>query len=259
LCTLTQTIEKTSSCKIVVFVPVADLPKVSNALFHSGAGVIGQYQHCSFRVAGTGTFLGTGSANPTVGKVGKLEQVDEYRLEVVCPSDRVADAIAAMRQSHSYEEPPFDVYPLQSTAGALPGAYGSGRIGILPRPLSPSEWAAIVAELLQTPIVLTGQRDRTSLSTVAIVCGAGGSLMKQAIAAGADAFLTGEIRFHDELAAQAADVTVIAAGHYATERPGVEHLAQRLADVLTTCKVWASCAEQNPAQWVTFTPKPSSG
>lgn len=252
-------ISGSSKCKIVVYVPASDLDKVSAALFQSGAGIIGNYQQCSFRISGTGTFLGTGPANPTVGQVGKLEEVNEFRLEVFCPSDQVSSAIQAMRSAHSYEEPAFDVYPLHETAGTDTVKVGSGRIGTLSRPMSPSDLADRVAKSLKTTVVLTGQSQRASIRSLAIVCGAGGSLLQNAMRAGVDAFLTGEIRFHDELAAQAAGITVLAAGHYGTERPGIENLAQMLASALPACKVWASCAEQNPAQWVTFSANLSSG
>src|SRR5207253_1834111 len=76
-------------CKVVVFVPDADLGRMSDALFAAGAGRIGQYRECSFRQPGTGTFFGEDAANPTVGQKGRREQVSEWRLEVVCPEAAV--------------------------------------------------------------------------------------------------------------------------------------------------------------------------
>src|SRR5262245_57267134 len=90
-------------CKVVVFVPDSDLGKVSDALFSAGAGVIGEYRECSFRVSGTGTFFGSDSANPAVGQKGRREEVSEWRWEVVCPETAVEAVVAAMRRSHSYE------------------------------------------------------------------------------------------------------------------------------------------------------------
>ena len=102
----------TSSVKIVVFAPDKDLARVSDALFATGAGHIGQYRECSFRLGGTGTFFGAEDTNPTVGQKGRREEVAEWRLEIVCPESRLDAALTALRQSHSYEEPAFDVYPL---------------------------------------------------------------------------------------------------------------------------------------------------
>src|SRR5437763_940996 len=101
-----------------------DLVKVSDALFGAGAGVIGKYEQCSFRVPGKGTFFGTDETNPSVGQRGRREEVDEWRLEVVLPEAKVAAAVRAMRQAHSYEEPAFDSYQLKA---GLSG--GEGRVG----------------------------------------------------------------------------------------------------------------------------------
>jgi dinuclear metal center YbgI/SA1388 family protein len=238
---------KTPQVKIVVFVPEGDLQKVADALFAASAGMIGNYAECSFRALGTGTFFGMANANPTVGKAGRREEAAEYRLEVVCPVDRMSAAIAALRSAHSYEEPAFDVYPLQ----ALPSSLGAGRIGQLAQPVSAEALAGTIRQKLKVEsIVLTGSSARSEIKSIAIVCGAGGSLLSSAISSGADAFLTGEIRFHDELAAQAANMTVIAAGHYATERPGVETLALRLQEAFPKLTVWPARMEQNPARFV---------
>src|SRR5262249_4545528 len=123
-------IEGPKQCKLVVFVPEADLARVSDALFAAGAGRIGEYRECSFRLAGTGTFFASDASNPTVGKKGQREEAPEWRLEVVLPENKVEAAVKAMRQAHSYEEPAFDVYPLRPAGQPV----GSGRVGVLPQP-----------------------------------------------------------------------------------------------------------------------------
>lgn len=233
-----------AKCKIVVFVPDSDLAKVSDALFQAGAGVIGQYSQCSFRIAGAGTFFGSDAANPTIGRKGQREQVAEWRLEVICPANKVAAAVDAMRAAHSYEEPAFDVYPVKP----LPAALGLGRIGRLPQAERLEAFTQRVQKGLASGAVqVVGGRDR-SIRRVAVACGAGGSLLPDALAAGADAFLTGELRFHDQLAAEASDLAVVMPGHYATERPGVEELAGLLAGAFADVEVWASRREAD-AVW----------
>ncbi|MFT3880479.1 MAG: Nif3-like dinuclear metal center hexameric protein [Gemmatales bacterium] len=248
-----------SPYKVVVFVPEQDLAPVSDAAFQAGAGSIGDYEQCSYRNPGMGTFFGNKNTNPTIGKPGRREEVAEYRVELFCPSAKLASVLHAIHHTHSYETPAIDVYPLHPQEASASTHEGSGRLGQLPTPLPPQTLAEKISQLLQTPVLLSGDRTLKQISSVAIVCGAGGSLLSQAIKADADAFLTGEIRFHDELAAQAAGVTVLAAGHYATERPGIEALARRLATNLPHCKVWASCAEQNPSYWVPPPTNPRSG
>ena len=114
-------------CKLVVFVPDSDLAKVSDAVFAAGAGVIGQYEQCSYRLAGTGTFFGTDATNPTVGAKGRREEVSEWRLEVVVPEGKVDAVVAAMRTAHSYEEPAYDVYPLRPRRARARAASASWR------------------------------------------------------------------------------------------------------------------------------------
>ncbi|MFL5246082.1 MAG: Nif3-like dinuclear metal center hexameric protein [Gemmataceae bacterium] len=232
------------SCKLVVFVPDADLGRVSEALFATGAGNIGQYSQCSFRVAGTGTFFGSESANPTIGRKGRREEVPEWRLEVVCPSENVGSVVAALQKAHSYEEPAFDVYPLRSPATSL----GEGRIGLLAKPEPLGVFAQTVKAALQADQVQwVGDENRT-IERVAIVCGSGGDFWKHAKNAGAHVLLTGEARFHDCLAAQADGLALVLAGHYATERFAMEELAGLLKRQWEDVEIWASRAEKNPLQ-----------
>ncbi|MBO0699685.1 MAG: Nif3-like dinuclear metal center hexameric protein [Zavarzinella sp.] len=233
-------------CKVVVFVPDADLGKVSDAMFGAGAGVIGQYEQCSFRLAGTGTFFGTEGTNPTVGEKGRREDVSEWRLEVVCPEAVLPGVLKAMRAAHSYEEPAFDVYPLKP----LPGPGGEGRIGLLPSPVSLKELAAAVKRSLSAGATqVVGDLDRP-VRRVAIACGAAGEFLSDAAKAKADVFLTGEMRFHDYLSAEAQGIALILPGHYATERPAVEELAARLGQEFPDLVVWPSRRETDPVKWV---------
>jgi dinuclear metal center YbgI/SA1388 family protein len=233
-------------CKIVVFVPESDLQAVANAMFAAGAGVIGEYDQCSYRLLGTGTFRGSAASNPTIGQPGQFEQVQEYRLEMVCPESAVSAVVRAMRAAHSYEEPAFDVYPLvpQRHRG------GTGRIGRLATPTPLGQLARAVRQALGAgPVAYVGAADRP-ISRVAIGCGAADELLTDAIQAQADCFLTGELRFHYALAAEQAGVAVVVTGHYASERHGIEALAQRLAHAFPSVRVAASASERDPFAWV---------
>lgn len=229
-------------CKIVVFVPDSDLARVSDALFAAGAGHIGQYSQCSFRLAGTGTFFGSDATNPTVGQKGRREEVSEWRLEAICSESSVDQVVAAMRKAHSYEEPAYDVYPLR----LAPAATGEGLVGWLPQPLPLNELADMVKTRLNAKLVqVVGGPGRT-IERLAIVCGAGGDFVADAIQARADVLLTGEVRFHDCLAAQSEGLSMLLPGHYATERCGIEELAARLQQQWPDLQVWASRREHDP-------------
>jgi dinuclear metal center YbgI/SA1388 family protein len=231
--------------KMVVFVPPSDLEKVGRALFDAGAGVIGEYRECSFRVAGRGTFFGSEASHPTVGQAGRREEVDEWRLEVVCPSSAAARIVAAMRAAHSYEEPAYDIYPLASE----PGPTGAGRCGELRNSTSLEAFAAAVGTALGSPLVqVVGPRDRL-IQRVAVTCGSGSEFLSDAAAHDCDALVTGEASFHRMLEAEATGIALVLAGHYATERFAVERLAEKLSGEIATLEVWASTTEREPA-WV---------
>lgn len=229
-------------CKVVVFVPDADLARVSDALFNAGAGNIGQYSQCSFRLAGTGTFFASEAATPTVGQKGRREEVAEWRLEVICPEQAVESVIAAMRKAHSYEEPAFDVYPLRSGAGSS----GAGRIGSLPSEVTLEELAKKVKTALSAQRLDMVGNPQKSGKRIAIACGAGGEFIRDACCQRADVLLTGEARFHDYLAAQANGLALLLPGHFATERLGIEHLARRIQQQWPKLEVWASRQERDP-------------
>jgi dinuclear metal center YbgI/SA1388 family protein len=237
-----------AACKIVCYVPGEHLEAVQQALWSAGAGVIGEYENCSFVSPGTGSFQGSAASNPAVGQAGRLEHVAEARLEVVCPESRVDRALRAMRGAHPYEEPAFDVYPLRETEGPV----GTGRVGLLQEPsgLSLREFTSRVKERLAAgPVACTGEL-QSVVRRVAIVCGSGGEFVRQAAAAGCDALVTGEARFHTCLEALSTPVSLVLAGHYATERPGMENLARVLAREYSGLEVVASRAECDPLQWV---------
>jgi hypothetical protein len=98
--------------KLVVFLPREALDNVRTALFDAGAGKIGKYEHCSWYAAGTGTFLAGEGTEPAVGQRGKEQRVSELRLETVFPEELQDEVVAALRRTHPYEEPAFDIYPL---------------------------------------------------------------------------------------------------------------------------------------------------
>ena len=98
--------------KLVWFVPREALAATRDAVFAAGAGRIGDYERCSWYAAGTGTFLGGETTDPSVGQKGREERVAELRVETVVPAALVVEVVAALRAAHPYEEPAYDVYPL---------------------------------------------------------------------------------------------------------------------------------------------------
>lgn len=233
--------EGSRECKLAIFVPECDLAKVSDALFSAGAGVIGKYNQCSFRLAGTGTFFGTDETNPTIGQKGRREYADEWRLEVVVPEAKVADAVRAMRKAHSYEEPAFDVYQLKPNHSG-----GEGRVGELPAAIPLRELASRAKSVFNAAgLQMVGDAAKP-VTRIGVACGAAGEYLLDCARGKVDVFVTGEVRFHDALSASSLGVSLILPGHYATERPGSEELAEKLASDWPAVKVWASRRECDP-------------
>ena len=216
--------EPASFHKLVTFVPTESVEAVAFALERAGAGRIGNYGGCSFRSAGVGTFTGDAGTNPTVGTPGVPERVDEVRLEMACPVDVVREVVAALRAAHPYEEPAFDLL----VEAAPPPTRGMGRVGWLAEPQSA---AAVVdrvkRELSLDHLLVAGDLGRT-VTTAAVCAGACGELLDDAIAAGVDLYLTGEMRHHDALRGVGAGLTVLCTLHSNSERAVLKSLRDRL-------------------------------
>ena len=215
--------------KIVVFVPDENADAVADALSGAGAGIIGGYTRCTFRSPGTGTFLGGEGTDPYAGERGRLEKVEELRLETVVPAHLVSGAVAAIRASHPYEEPAFDLYPVDG----FPEGCGYGRVGRLAEPLAPQEFAAHVSDALGFPVRLVSDpAPGVPVERVAVLGGSGGSFIGQAAASGADAYVTGDLSYHDALLAESLGLVALDAGHAATELPSLAPLARRLGEAV---------------------------
>lgn len=230
--------------KLVTFVPEGQLDAVRQAIWNAGAGVIGNYRECSFNLRGVGTFHGSDDTNPAVGQAGRLEQIDEVRVEIVCPASRVSHAIDALRNAHPYEEPAIDVIPLK----ALPDGSGAGRYGRLRQPISLAELNRLVRDRLRQPHLQFVGNPSARIDKLAIACGAAAEFLRDAHRTGCQALLTGEARFHACLEARDLGVAMILPGHYATERPAMETLAGRLRDRFPGLLATASEKEQDPVR-----------
>jgi dinuclear metal center YbgI/SA1388 family protein len=217
-------------CKLVVFVPEENADELSDALTDAGAGVIGDYTHCTFRASGTGTFFGDEGTNPYAGEKGRLERVPELRLETIIPAHAASRAAGAVRAVHPYEEPALDVYPIEGH----PEGCGYGRLGTLPTPLAPGELRDHVSDSLDFPArLVAAPTPACRIERVAVLGGSGGSFVREAAASGADAYVSGDLDYHDALLAESLGLVAIDAGHAATELPSLDPLAQRLGGLLS--------------------------
>lgn len=211
--------------KIVTYVPEGHEEKVWQAMSAAGAGHIGNYSQCGFRVRGTGTFLPGEGTHPFSGRQGNLSSVSEVRLETVAPSSLSAKVIEAMIAAHPYEEAAYDVYPLQNEL--IVG--GLGRVGDLSAPVSLKELAAQIKSSLQLDHLRVVGPLTARISRVAVCGGSGMDLSELARHAGAQVLITADIRYHEAQNALAQGLCVIDAGHFGTEYPILKKLQTYLS------------------------------
>jgi dinuclear metal center YbgI/SA1388 family protein len=216
--------------KLVVFVPTPDADRILDAVAAEGAGGIGDYDRCAWTTPGEGTFRPLPGASPTVGSVGEVVRVAETRLEVVLPRSRRAAVVRAMLAAHPYEEPAYDVFELAT----LVGARGLGRVGRLPEAVTLEELTRSIAAALPSTtggVRASGDPLRV-IETLAVCGGAGDGLFDAAVSAGADAYLTADLRHHP--ASEAPEgLALVDAAHWATEWPWLADAAARLASAVT--------------------------
>lgn len=233
---------KAANYKLVVFAPREAADAVADAIFASGAGRIGNYTSCSFRSPGTGTFFGEEGANPAIGQAGQLERAEEVRIETILPISRVEQVIAAMKKSHPYEEPAFDLLQL----AAPPEGRGQGRIGNLASPTDRSTIIARIKKELGLSGVLVAGPTSGNITRVACCAGSCGDILNDALAQKAELYLTGEMRHHDALLAAQRGLSVVCTLHSNSERAVLKRLANQLAKKLPGVNFSLSRADRDP-------------
>ncbi|MHC4556209.1 MAG: Nif3-like dinuclear metal center hexameric protein [Planctomycetota bacterium] len=231
--------------KLVAFVPVKSMAKVSNAVFAAGAGAIGKYSNCGFVAEGTGIFLPLKGAKPAIGKKGKLEKVPEMRFEAIVPAEKLDEVIAAMKKAHPYETPAFDVFKLYNTEAK----FGLGRIGELPRPLRITQIIKRIKKYTGAQAVGLIGNEKRLVKTAAVCAGSCGRIINSVIAAKADLYLTGELKHHHALAAQEAGLTCICLSHTVSERFILKKFAKQLQKQIKGIKIKISKKDADPFKW----------
>jgi dinuclear metal center YbgI/SA1388 family protein len=231
--------------KLVVFVPAAHHTAVRSALFPY-AVQIGNYRDCSFSTPGQGTFLPLAGAQPAVGAIGSLEQVEEVRLELLVHKSRLGKVIKTLLSAHPYEEPAFDCYPLINESVPI----GLGRIGRLPEPVTLQAYAAATGARLGCGSVRMVGDPARLIRTVALCSGSGASLLVDAVRAGADLLVTGDVKYHEARDAETQGIALLDAGHFATEQLMVAAIRDFLTAALGRSgfltEVCAAQAEYDP-------------
>jgi dinuclear metal center YbgI/SA1388 family protein len=230
--------------KLFTFVPSDKAEQVRTAIFQSGGGHIGNYSECSFNVEGTGTFKAEAGSNPYVGQVGQRHEENELKVEVVFPSHLESSVVQALRAAHPYEEVAFDIVSL---ANAHPGI-GSGMVGELEKTMEEAEFLKLIGSVFKTKLIRHSPLLGKPIRRVALCGGAGSFLISSAISAGADIYITADIKYHEFFDANAR-IVVADIGHFESEQFTIDLLAEHLEKKFTTFAVLKTAVETNPVKY----------
>lgn len=219
--------------KLAVYVPLDYADAVRDAIVRADAGHIGAYSGCTFSVKGEGTFIPGEGTHPFIGMTGKMEHVNEIRIETIFPVEIERNVIRAMLSAHPYEEPAYDLYPMRNEGKKE----SLGRVGNLKKPMKIDDFSESVRANLNAPYVrVVRANNREMIKKVGLCSGSGAEFIDRANISGCDVYVTGDVRYHEAQRARELNINVIDAGHFATEYPIVPVLANRLRDELKNYK-----------------------
>jgi len=230
--------------KLVTYIPVDYLHRVRQAVFDAGAGHIGHYDQCSFNMEGNGTFRGDDQTHPFVGEPRKIHTEREVRFETVYPFWNENRIIHALIESHPYEEVAYDIYSLDNAYGKT----GAGITGELPQPVEESVFLRKLKETFNIPVIRHSPLINKSVSRVALCGGAGSFLIKDAISAGAQFFVTGDLKYHQFFDAEGR-IVLADIGHFESEQFTKELFHELLTKKFPTFAVHLSEVKTNPVEY----------
>ena len=237
--------KENSLAKLVTFVPSAKANEVREALFSAGCGNIGNYDSCSYNLKGEGTFRALDGTHPFCGIIGELHCEEEVRIETILPAFRKAEAIRALMKTHPYEEPAFDIYPLQNTWTQA----GSGIIGELDEPETELEFLRRIKKTFEVGCLKHNKLLGREIQKVALCGGAGAFLLPQAIRNRADVFITGEIKYHDYFGHEE-EILMTEIGHYESEQYTKEIFYSIIRDLFPNFALQFSKVNTNPIKYL---------
>lgn len=231
--------------KLVVYVPSEYVGSVREALFAAGCGCIGQYDSCSYSCEGKGTFRPLEGTRPFCGVIGKLHTASEVRVETILPAHCKADVLQVLLDNHPYEEPAFDFYPVRNDWSQV----GAGVVGELEKPMECRDFLWKVKQTFGVECIRHNGFNDRKIATVALCGGAGAFLIPQALHGKADAFVTGEIKYHEYFGYEN-DILLVQAGHYESERYTIELFSEVLGKSFPGLRIRQTECNTNPIKYL---------
>ncbi|MCI0751753.1 MAG: Nif3-like dinuclear metal center hexameric protein [Flammeovirgaceae bacterium] len=231
--------------KLVTFIPKNETEKVMAAIHAAGAGQIGKYENCSFRVAGTGTFMPSEGSNPHLGEKGKQEYVDENRVEVIFPTHLERKILEAMKQAHPYEEVAYYLSRVENENQEV----GAGMIGELDQAMEPSAFLKRLKISMSLSVIRHTKIPDKPVKKVAVCGGSGSFLLTKAIQQKADVFVTADFKYHYFFDADGR-LIIADIGHYESEAYTKELIKEILTKKFPTFAVNFSITDTNPISYL---------
>ena len=237
--------------KLITYTTPENADKLRNSLFQSGAGTIGNYENCSFNSIGFSTYQGNENSNPTVGKKGELTQTDEVKIEVTFEKHLQSKILKALFSNHVYEEVAYEIYDIQNAHQNI----GLGMIGELETPLSERDFLKLVKEKMQCGGIRHSKFLEKNVQKVAVLGGSGSFAIANAIAQGANAFLTADLKYHQFYESEN-QILIADIGHFESERYTKDYIVDFLkeksinfAPLLEQVKIVLSQENTNPVKY----------
>jgi dinuclear metal center YbgI/SA1388 family protein len=231
--------------KLVTYTIPENAEQVRNALFEVGVGKIGNYEDCSFNSQGIGTYMGNENSNPEIGERFEFVETQEIKIEVIFEKQLQGKVLQALFKNHVYEEVAYEIYDLQNQHQNI----GLGMVGELEIPLSEVEFLSFVKSKMQCGVIRHTALLGKSIKKVAVLGGSGSFAIKNAIQAGADVFLTSDLKYHNFYEAE--NKLVIAdIGHYESERYTKNYIVDYLKEKITNFAIVLSEENTNPVKYI---------
>lgn len=230
--------------KLVTFCPSDHAEKVREALFAAGAGVIGNYDSCSYNSEGYGSFRAGEGTDPFVGEISKLHYESETRIETIFPSYLERKVLEALLAAHPYEEVAFDIYPLENE---LPSV-GAGLIGEFPDPMEEKAFLEKVKGTFKIPVIKHSLLFGKKISKVAFCGGSGAFLIPTALASGAQVFMTADVKYHQFFDTEGRMI-IADIGHYESEQFTKDLIFRILKEKFPNFALRISKTDTNPINY----------
>ncbi|NND63814.1 MAG: Nif3-like dinuclear metal center hexameric protein [Flavobacteriaceae bacterium] len=214
--------------KLQTYVPNKSADKVREALFEAGAGAIGNYSNCSFNSFGKGSFMGNEDSNPTIGQKGETHFEDETQIGVTFQKHLKHKVIQSLFKNHPYEEVAYEVTTLDNTNQHI----GMGMVGQFEEPMPEDKFLKHIKNVFNSGCVRHSELLSNPIKKVAVLGGSGSFAIESAQAAGADAFITADLKYHDFFAVEG-KILLADVGHYESEQYTKELLVAELSKKIT--------------------------